>query len=105
MKLLYSYILLFCFNTWASQIYIYYPSMKEFKAANELSLIFVNDYNIPQGLITLKKRYNCISSDKRFLEVCIKKNLEMKILGNKNQEEIVKSLLIFSKTNEVSYDY
>lgn len=106
MKLLFSlYLFILSSAAIASQIVIYYPSEAHLKNAVEVKNIFVQAYKLPSGLIHLKYQKACVSNDRRFLELCIKDNYELEKIDNKNQEEIKKSLLIFSKTTEVSYDY
>jgi len=106
MKLLYS-LFIFAFNSTAlaSQVVIYYPNASYLEEAQKVKAIFVDSYKLPGSLIHLKRQLSCSSTDQRFLELCIKKNFELEKIDNKNQEEIRKSLLIFSKTTEVSYDY
>ena len=106
MKLLYSlFLLIFSSVAIASQVVIYYPSHGHLKHAQEVKKIFADSYKLPVSLIHLRHQTNCHSADQRFLELCIKENYELEKIENKNQEEIKKSLLIFSKTTEVTYDY
>ena len=97
--------ILFSKSLFASQIIIYYPSVNYKEHASEIRNIFVKTYKVPINLMKIVEKKKCESNDKRFLELCILENYELIKVDNKNQEEIKESLLIFSKTTEVSYDY
>lgn len=102
MKLLSKLICLLFFNdAFAAQIIIYYPTSEHKDAAITLKSIFEKDYQIPQKLVSIKNSSKCISKEKRFLEVCIENNWRLRKIDNKRTEEIVRSLLIFSKNQEV----
>jgi hypothetical protein len=89
----------------ASQIIIYYPSDHYKEQANQVREIFINRYNIPKSLMKLEQRKVCKTRDERFLELCILENYRLVKIENKTTEEIKESLLTFSKTAEVSYEY
>jgi len=99
------YFILFSKCTIASQVIIYYPSIHYKEQAIDVRNVFLNNYRIPMNLMQLVQTKECTSRDKRFLELCILENYELIRIENIRQEEIKESLLIFSKTTEVSYDY
>lgn len=106
MKLIFKIILItLTLKVNAAQIIIYYPTVNHQFAAKNVKEIFERSYLIPKQLIHLKKNVHCEMKDKRFLEVCIKENFQLVEIENKKQEEIKRSLLIFSKKTEVSYVY
>lgn len=97
MKLVFSLIIYFSMqNCHASRIQILYQDGTK-QHAQVVQLIFINKYKIPNELITIKKTTECDVFDKRFLELCIKKDSTLIVLPNKNLELIKSSFKVFYK--------
>ena len=84
------------FSVNASRIQVYYPTGKT-RSAEVIKDIFVQKYNIPEQLISLKEVKKCKQLDGRYLEICIELDTDFKVIPNKNMELIKSSFSIFYK--------
>lgn len=89
----YAISLLFCLNTWASPIQVFFE--EDATEAQMMKTIFMKDYKIPEDLIDLIQVRNCEALTERGkLDLCIKSNGDLTVVSV-DHEFVSESLRIF----------
>lgn len=84
---------LFCLNTWASPIQLFFE--EDAMDAQMMRTIFIKDYKIPEDLIDLIQVRSCEALTERGkLDLCIKSNGDLRVVSV-DHEFVSESLRIF----------